>query len=71
LAGISEADAKRFKIKPFYSTDTLTKEDFERLMPKKKFTPNDFRIEILNQYDFEKALSHNTSLQYFVTKYLI
>lgn len=70
LAGISENDAKRFKIKPFYTTDMLTKEDFERLIPKKTFTPNDFMIEILNQYDFEIALSRNTSLQYFVTKYL-
>ncbi len=71
LAGISEMDAKRFKIKPLYTTDTFTKEDFERLIPKKSVTPNDFMIEILNQYDFEKALSHNTSLQYFADKHLI
>ena len=70
LAGISEMDAKRFKIKPFYTTDPLTKEDFERLVPKKNFTLNDFRIEILNQYEFEKALSYNTSLQYFAKKAL-
>jgi hypothetical protein len=71
LAGISETDAKRFKIKPFYSTDSLTKEDFEQLIPKKSFTPNDFMIEILNEYDFENALLRNRSLQYFAVKQLL
>ena len=70
LAGITEQQAVRFKIKLITDTSFTTKEEFERMVPKNFVSPNDFMVEILKEYSLIQAVEVNSSLNYFVNKYL-
>ena len=71
LAGVdadSEKELKIGKIPP--STETLTKEDFSRLIPRKFGSSRiDFLREILKKFSIETAKQRNRSLRYCIEKY--
>ncbi|WP_243345454.1 DUF4276 family protein [Parabacteroides sp. FAFU027] len=71
LAGITSDHLQKFKIKPFTDTQSITKEEFVRLIPKNFNSTNDFMVEVLKEYSIKQAQSLNSSLNYFITKHCI
>lgn len=65
IAGLDEAKTKKMKIKYIYYTSSVTKEKFNQMVPAKMGRIN-FMIEILNDFNLEKAILRNESLKYFV-----
>lgn len=53
------------------STDFITKEDFNRLIPKRfQASRIDFMVAILNLFNIDIAKEKNSSFKYFCDKYL-
>jgi hypothetical protein len=69
LAGIGEDGVRRARIVIPASTDDTTKEQFDGVIPSRFDSRNDFMIEILKVFSFERAMNRNSSLQYLVTKH--
>ncbi len=73
IAGLSNENSKQLKIKPVRNTSSLTKEQFNRMVPvkhlKTKISRLNFRDELLRLFSMETAVSKNTSFRYFVEKY--
>jgi len=72
LAGLDEKAAKKLGIKGKIpkTTDEVTKEQFNSLIPK-KFDRIDFMQEILKNFSLEIAMQKNKSLRYFIEKGLM
>jgi len=71
LAGLYKDSAKKLGLKEIpENTNTLTKEDFNRLIPKKFDSRIDFVREILKNFSLEIAQNKNSSLRYCIEKYL-
>jgi hypothetical protein len=72
LAGLDDDSCKSLGIKlKENTTDFITKEDFNRLIPKKfQASRIDFMIEILNLFNINIAQERNSSLKHFCEKYL-
>ncbi len=71
LAGLSDEDCIKLKIKCFSNTDNITKEEFNKLIPKKfSYSRINFLIEILNHFSIDEARRKNRSFEYFYNKYL-
>ena len=68
LAGIDEDACNTMGIKHFPVTDSVTKEDFDSLIPHKFNSRDDFMIEILKQYSIEIARQKNQSFAYLMNK---
>lgn len=72
LAGLDEAALKELGISyPDKDTDTLNKEQFDRLIPVKYVSRIDFMQEILKNFQLETARQKNKSFYYFINKYSI
>jgi len=71
LAGLDENACKDLEIKNFITTDNITKEQFNSLIPKKFFSRIDFMKEILKKFSVEVARTKNKSFRYFTNKYEI
>jgi hypothetical protein len=69
LAGITNANLERFKIKSFLNTEQIDKESFIDLLPKEYTSKTDFLIESLKEFSLETGIDFNNSLKYFVAKY--
>lgn len=69
LAGPSNTESKKFKFRPFVSTDNITKEQFNNLIPKEFDSRIDFMLEILKDFSIEIAKQKNTSFRYFLEKH--
>jgi hypothetical protein len=70
LAGLNTAALKKIGISYHYkSTDTLTKEQFDRLMPDKFRWRISFMMEILKHFQLDVAKQNNRSFKYFLEKY--
>lgn len=70
LAGLSEDDKKKMKIKKdFKETNNLTKEYFQSLVPLQFTSEIDFMIEILKIYKKEIAIKNNLSFDTFNKKW--
>ncbi|AEF97005.1 hypothetical protein [Methanotorris igneus] len=71
IAGISPELAKKLKIKLTHNIDanTITKEQFNNLIPKNDSRIN-FMIEILKHYSIEIARKKNKSFDYFMRKFI-
>lgn len=67
LAGLTDIKLQGWKISPFTTTDNITKEQFEHLIPR-KFGGKDFMLEILNHYSPKIAKKRNGSFKYFIEK---
>jgi hypothetical protein len=66
-AGLEDARCDDLRIQKVSTTDNLTKENFESLLPH-NFTHLLFMIEIIKNYSLDCAVNKNRSLQYFITK---
>ena len=69
IAGLSEKDSRQVKLRPFRDTNSLTKEQFNRLIPPKYGSRRDFMRELLQRFSMQTAVSKNKSFRYFVEKY--
>ena len=70
LAGLSDAAAKKFKIRAFATTDGITKEQFNSLIPKRFDSRIDFMLEMLKNFSIEIAKQKNGSFNYFFEKFV-
>lgn len=70
LAGIPPETAQALGVPDRASTDDLTKEDFNALMPPQFDSRIDFMFEILKSFSIETAVRKNSSFQFFVRRYL-
>jgi len=71
LAGLDSVVSKKFKIPNFRTTDTVTKEWFDDLIPV-KFSPRRvFMLETLKYFSTRTARKKNGSFNYFITKYRV
>lgn len=68
LAGAASATLRTHGILQTIDTSTLTKEDFERLVPK-EFTPLQFKAELLGGYSLPHARARNASLDRFCMRH--
>lgn len=69
LAGIDDIKAKKLKIRNLNSTNDITKEKFNSLIPKRFNSRIDFMLEILKDFSIETAKQKNKSFKYFINKY--
>jgi len=69
LAGLGNTEAEKFKIRTFGVTDTITKEQFNSLIPKTFDSRIDFLLEILKFFSIEIAKQKNRSFRYCIEKY--
>jgi len=68
LAGLDNRSCKALGIDPVASTDNITKEDFNRLIPAKFQSRIDFMIEVLKRFSPKTARRKNRSFAYFLKK---
>ena len=68
-AGIPPESPMTSEVVSLDSTETLTKEDFNRIMPRKFDSRIDFMFEILKSFSMETAVRKNTSFKFFVDRY--
>ncbi len=72
LAGLDDACSKKCGIRPCNTTDTIIKEQFDNMTPKKFISSRiDFLQEILKYFQVEIAKQKNESFRYFLTDFLI
>jgi len=69
LAGLDDRSLKSLGIHYPNTTDKVTKEQFNRLIPKKFDSRIDFMQEILKCFHIETGKQKNTSFRYFLEKY--
>ncbi len=70
LAGLNDTFCKMNKLKSFKNTDNITKEQFNRRIPKRYNNSDiDFMIEIISSFNIRLAKQKNKSFQYFFEKY--
>lgn len=69
LAGLDDRSQKRLHIRPFRTTDHITKELFNRMIPPEYTSRIAFMVEVLNRYSLSEAEARNRSFLYFVTHY--
>ena len=66
LAGLDDANSRKFRISSFRKTDGITKEQFNVLIPKNFDSRIDFMFEILKCFSTEIAKQKNKSFRYFL-----
>jgi hypothetical protein len=70
LAGLNADGEAALKVKCPASTDNLTKEDLDRLMPSRFDSNLDFLVELLKYFDVTTARRRNKSFEYFHRRHL-
>jgi len=68
-AGLSRESAQTLNVPDLPFTDDLTKEDFNRLIPRKYDSRIDFMFEILKYFSIDSAGEKNHSFRFFVERY--
>ena len=68
-AGLTDAVLQKFGLPALPSTDEMTKEDFNALIPPSFDSRIDFMFEILKSFSFVTAARHNRSFQFFFERY--
>jgi hypothetical protein len=68
-AGLPHESALALEVPDLPSTDELTKEDFNQLIPKKFDSRIDFMFEILKYFSIESAVNKNHSFRFFTDRY--
>jgi hypothetical protein len=71
LAGLDDEASARLDVPGLDLTNTITKEDFNRMIPPKFASKIDFMFEILKFFSLETAARKNRSFRFFVRKYRI
>jgi hypothetical protein len=68
-AGLSDDTLRKFGLVALPSTDELTKEDFNLLIPPSFDSRIDFMFEILKSFSPSTAVRHNQSFRFFFERY--
>ena len=68
-AGLIDNDYQQLNVKPVGNCNTLTKEQFNTLVPDKFDSRRAFMNELLKRFSVQTAVSKNKSFRYFVEKY--
>ena len=68
LAGLNDEGCRQIGIPPSYNTNSISKEQFDDIVPKKFVSRIDFMQEIMKVFDQNTALTRNTSFGYFMRK---
>lgn len=68
-AGLSRESALSLEVPDLSMTDELTKEDFNRIIPRKYDSRIDFMFEILKYFSIDSARMKNHSFRFFVDRY--
>jgi hypothetical protein len=68
-AGLPDESLQKFGLPSLPSTDGLTKEDFNALIPPSFDSRIDFMFEILKSFSPSTAARHNRSFQFFFERY--
>lgn len=68
-AGLPDDTLQKFGLPPLPSTDRLTKEDFNALIPPSFDSRIDFMFEILKSFSPVTAVRHNRSFKFFFERY--
>ena len=68
-AGLTDAVLQKFGLPALPSTDEMTKEDFNALIPPSFDSRIDFMFEILKSFSFVTAAQHNRSFKFFFERY--
>ena len=68
-AGLSSESVQNLNVPELPSTDDLTKEDFNHLIPRKYDSRIDFMFEILKYFSIDTAGKKNHSFRFFVERY--
>lgn len=71
VAGVDDEASAELGVPVLKNTDTLTKEDFNQLMPERFDSRIDFMVEILKSFSGETARRKNGSFRYFARKYAL
>lgn len=69
LAGLDASSSENLRIPCFDTTGSVTKEQFNGLIPRKFDSRIDFMQEILKYFHTETAKQKNASLRYFLNKH--
>mgnify|MGYP001029784123 CR=1 FL=1 len=69
LAGLDDTSSRKLGIPPCVTTDNVTKEQFDNLIPKKFDSRIDFMQEILKCFQIDTGKQKNTSFRYFLKKH--
>lgn len=70
LAGLTADGEAGLKVKCPASTDNLTKENLDQLMPSRFDSELDFLLELLKYFDAGRARTRNKSFDYFHQRYM-
>jgi len=68
-AGLSPESVQDLDVPVLPLTDDLTKEDFNRLIPRKYDSRIDFMFEILKYFSIDTARKKNHSFRFFIERY--
>ena len=71
LAGIDASSARAVGIRPPGSTDHVTKEEFNRVIPRYYPSKVAFMIELLRHFSISTAADNNRSFRYFTGRYMV
>ncbi|NTV00607.1 MAG: hypothetical protein HGA55_05745 [Methanoregulaceae archaeon] len=69
LAGLDDRAQKRLHIRHFQTTNHITKEIFNAMIPPEFSSRIAFMVELLNRYSLREAEGRNRSFLYFMTHY--
>lgn len=69
LAGLDDTNSKKLGVRRLRTTDSVTKEQFNSLMPKRFDFRSDFMLEILKFFSAKIAKKKNGSFRYFAKKH--
>ena len=70
MAGVEDKACERLGIRPMRNTDTLTKEGFNSLMPKRFESRVDFMVELLKFFSIKAAKGKNRSFRHFIERHV-
>jgi len=68
-AGLTQESVQDLEVPDIPLTDDLTKEDFNRLIPRKYDSRIDFMFEILKYFSIDSARKKNHSFRFFIERY--
>ena len=71
IAGLSDKDYQQLKLKSVQDTSSLTKEQFNQLIPAKFSSRRDFMSELLKLFSMATAVQKNNSFRYFAEKHTL
>jgi hypothetical protein len=70
LAGLDDKAQKHLSLRSYRSTNHITKEIFNRMIPRSYTSRIAFMADVLDLFSIDRALEKNRSFRYFFTRFL-